>query len=235
MDLAGQRILILAPHPDDEVIGCGGLIAKAKRLGAHVSVLVFTIGDTPDRDAEAASERITRLQELEDVAAFLCIDETEVVFPDGGQHLRLDTEPQRELVDAIERRARLSLASSSPSIVLLPDAGSYNQDHRAVAAAAMTALRPVPARAGHVPQAVFTYEQLVDHWTAGSTTSPRVTVELSEHDVQKKLSAMQLYRSQARPSPNPRSNAALEAMAKVRGMQAGVALAEAFGCVRLLM
>lgn len=227
-----ERLLVISPHPDDEVIGCGGLIAKAKDEGSEVLVQYLTVGDTHDYSANGFSSAAERTAEVAKVAELLAFDDWDVALPGNDHHLRLDTLAQRELIGLLEAGARLSIQRSRPSVVLIPQRCSYNQDHRVVAQAAMTCLRPVGPQHRFRPQAVLAYEQIADQWNVGDGLAPNLFVELTRSQMDRKLDAMSAYVSQQRTHPHTRSREALESMAGFRGAHSGVAFAEAYHCLR---
>jgi LmbE family N-acetylglucosaminyl deacetylase len=232
IDWSGERVLVVAPHPDDEVIGCGGVISRVKRAGGEVHVQFMTVGDTADFSAAGWSTAAERQAEIEQVTSHLGLDSYHVAFPGSAHHLRLDAGPRHELITMIERDSPLSLTALAPTAVFLPHWTSYNQDHRTTAEAVITALRPGDAAVKHQPAIVLAYEEVADGWTAGPLSVPDVFVTLSEADLDHKLKALSLYGSQAREHPSTRSDFALRGLAAVRGAQTGVALAEAFHCLR---
>ena len=227
-----QRLLIIAPHLDDEVLGCGGLISVAKRAGAEVFVMFATVGGTHEFSPAGASTACQRKCELANVAARLGLDGYEILFDGQDSQGRLDMWPQVDLIRAIECQGPLSINVLRPSHVLLPDIAGYHQDHRAVAQAAMTALRPGSPALKHQPSCVLGYELVADHWTLAAARNPTVFVELSESDLATKIDAMTLYTSQVREQPNPRYLGLLRGLAEIRGAQCGARLAEAFYCLR---
>lgn len=231
IDLGRQRLLVLAPHPDDEVIGCGGLISRVKAQGGEVYVQFVTVGDTDDASLDGFSSAEERHAEIARVADLLGIDRWEVLL-NGADHLALDTVPQKQLIGAIESSGTCSIGAVRPSIVALPDPTSYNQDHRAVAAAALSALRPGDPQLRHVPDGVLVYEQVADQWSLGLHFTPNTAVDLDEPQLETKLEAMRTYKSQSRLPPSTRSAEALEAMAYYRGAHFGCERAEAFQSLR---
>lgn len=233
--LAEQRLLIVAPHPDDEVIGCGGLIAKVKDAGGSVFVQYMTVGDTADLSGDAPSTRHGRLEEIKKVSELLGIDDYDVAFQGGEYHLRLDALPQHDLIRVLERTSPLAIPETRPTMVLAPQHISYNQDHRACADAVVSALRPSAGVYGHQPTAVLLYEELADQWHLGATAMPSVLVGLEPRHLRTKTDALEAYTSQCRPSPDIRSCDALRALAACRGAQSGQPLAEAYHCLRWLV
>jgi N-acetylglucosamine malate deacetylase 1 len=232
IDFGAHRLLVLAPHPDDEVIGCGGLIAKVKDQGGEVHVKFMTVGDTRDASEQGFSSAVERDVEVARVAALLGFDGWEIVLRGSEFHLRLDDAPQARLIEAIEHSGVTSIQAVEPTLVAVPDPTSYNQDHRAVAQAALSALRPGDQRLRPQPQGVLVYEQVADQWNTGSHATPNLGVELGPDHLAAKLEAMRTYKSQLRDHPSTRSVEALEAMAVVRGTQFGCPHAEAFRVLR---
>lgn len=229
-----QKILIVSPHIDDEVIGCGGLIAKVKKHGGKVYVIYLVNGDTKDFSQQGVSKRSERMQELESVSKYLHLDDYELVFKKNKWHLKLDKLPQLSLVNIIEREARLSIEKIKPTIVLSTHPDSYNQDHRAAAWATFTACRPSARSLKHQPSMVLSYESPADQWSLEKVLTPNFFVELSNSDLRKKVKALRLYKSQLREHANLRSPKSITGMAVIRGAQSGCEFAEAFYCHRFL-
>lgn len=231
LDWAELRVLVIAPHPDDEVIGCGGTITKVKGAGGSVFVHFLTVGDTHDLSDAGFSGAEERAVETQAVMDLMGVDGHAITFVGDEHHLRLDAMAQHDLVTAIECASPMSVQAVQPNLVVLPSFESYNQDHRAAARATMTALRPKGSHL-HEPAMVWVYEQPADQWNPGATVTPDIFVELDDENLSKKLDALKLYASQWREPPNPRSAAALRGLASLRGSQAGTRLAEAFQGLR---
>lgn len=229
-----HKILIIAPHPDDEVIGCGGYIARMKELGHKIYIMFLTVGDTKDFSSNGFSSKSERLKEIERVAEFLDYDDYHMAFGSNNHHLRMDHYAQLDLITMIEKKSPVSLEKLKPSVVLFPNATNYNQDHRAAATAAFAACRPASGSHKHQPEMVFSYEVAADQWNLEKLFSPNFFVKLGNKHITKKVEALRLYASQWRKKANPRSPKALEGLAALRGGQSGLHLAEAFYCYRLI-
>lgn len=234
LGLKNQRLLIIAPHPDDEVIGCGGLIAKMKELGSRIYVLFLTVGDTDDFSKNGFSSKKERLIEVENVAEYLKYDDYDIAFGGNSHHLRLDNYAQLEIISVIERDSSLSIEKLKPSIVMFPSAKNYNQDHRAAAKATFAACRPASRQYKYQPKMIFSYEVAADQWNLEKLFSPNLFMKLRMRHLQKKIKALHLYQSQLRKRANPRSPSTLRGLAALRGAQSGANLAEAFYCHRML-
>jgi N-acetylglucosamine malate deacetylase 1 len=233
IDWSRQRVLIIAPHPDDEVLGCGGLISRVKRAGGEVFVLWVTAADIADFSPAGRSTLRQRLDEIAATAKYWPLDGWHLALPGQQYNLRLDSLPRGTLIDLLERSEHgLTLDALRPTVIIGPDPTSYNQDHQAVAEAMTSALRPGPETLRHQPSLVLAYEQVADAWTSQTPVPRTVFVELAVEDINRKIEALRLHASQWRDHPHTHSETALRGMAAVRGAQSGYPHAEAFGCLR---
>lgn len=256
-----QRVLILAPHPDDETFGCGGLMAKVKDEGGEVYVIVASLADLQHygiqeddarlrerttiaaggrsraADAEAGGGGRTlvtgaeRAGELDNVMAFLRVDGYEVLFTDPETHLRLDAIPRRDLVARIEREARYAIDKIAPTVLVLPEV-SYNQDHEALFKAGFTACRPHLPSSKPFVQIVLSCDAPQLGWNLHAF-HPNFYVDISEH-LGTKLRAHALHRSQLKPAPHHASLENLERLARLRGAEVSIEAAEAYRCYRFM-
>lgn len=235
LDFKNQRLLVIAPHPDDEVIGCGGLIQKVKDAGGHVFVLFLTVGTTRDFTKKGLSTGSERKKEIEAVSRFLKFDNYDLVFYGDRYHLRLDTLGQKALMEVIERKSKVSIEKIKPSMVAFPSTVSYNQDHRIVACAAHASLRPAASKNKHFVSCALAYEEPADEWTLKHIDTPDFFIKLERENVEKKIEAVKLYKSQSRDWPNLRSPEAIRQYAALRGALCGCDFAEGFVLKRLLI
>ncbi|MBI2984086.1 MAG: PIG-L family deacetylase [Candidatus Kerfeldbacteria bacterium] len=236
MRFSDQTILVIAPHPDDEVFGCGGLISRAKREGAKVHVLYMTVGTTQDFSRRGVSTQDERLAEIERVAKRLGFDNYRIAFPGNNFHLRLDMVPQKDLIHAIERGAEISLESLQPSMVITCSPHDYNQDHRAVHEATITATRPAAPDVKSFQPLVLMYDHPSNGWTGRETVHAKnLFIALDEQDLTAKLEALKLYPSQLKHSNNPLSVDAVHTLATLNGFMCGTRYAEAFFVKRIVV
>ncbi len=233
VNLRGQTLLIIAAHADDEILGCAGLINKVKEASGKVFVLFLTNGTTYDFTKKGISTEEERAGEIEKVAKFLGYDGYHIAFPGNKFHLRLDELSQKDLMDEIER-GPTSLESVNPTILAFPSLGDYNQDHRRAAQAAFASCRPIPGMNKKIPGIVLSYEHTTGGWGISSEGNPNFFVPLSTQDMKKKIEALNLYKSQVRKNPHPRSAEIVQALAKLRGALCGAEAAEAFYLHRLI-
>ncbi len=233
--LARQTLLVLAPHADDEVIGCAGTIAKIKDLGGKVYVMVLSIGDLrfcDGKDSLVPGE--ARRKEFEATAEFLGLDGYDIVFDDSESHLRLDAMPRRDLIGKIERDSKVSIQKTEPTMVALP-APSYNQDHAAVFQAGFTACRPLLQNHRAFQNVVLSYDSPTLFWdpTSGGFR-PNLYIDVTKY-LDTKLKAMSFHESQLRESPHHYSLDNIERLARFRGREISVEAAEAFVCHRFVL
>ncbi len=227
-------LMVVAPHPDDEVIGCGGLIAKVKEAGGSVHVLFLTVAATQDFSTHGSSTAQERTDEIVDVAKALRIDTWHVAFSGEEYHLRLDQLAQKDLIHVIERGEGISLESLQPAILAFPQLTDYNQDHRAAALACMAACRPAPRQEKFIPDFVLSYESPMNAWNPYlDTRNPNFIIPLSEEGIRIKMRGMKLYESQVRGVGHPRHVKNLEALARLRGSLIGEEFGEAYHCLKL--
>lgn len=215
-----SRVLVVAAHPDDEAIGCGGTIARHARAGDEVGCLFFTDGvGSRDRTADAvpqmrsaAAVKASRILDVSLVAAF--------DFPDN----QLDRLPLLELVKPLERE----IARFQPDTIYTHFSGDLNVDHRLVAQAVFTAARPQPDSG---IERIHAFEVASATGWSGSSPAysfvPNRFVDITRYWPVKRR-ALQAYGDEMHPYPHARSVEALESLARWRGASVGIELAEAF-------
>ncbi|MGF1609147.1 MAG: PIG-L deacetylase family protein [Kiloniellales bacterium] len=227
-----DRVLVVAAHPDDEVLGCGGTSARHAAAGDDVHVLVLAEGATSRDLARQATERSAEISALRDAAAAAAETlGTRAPRFAGLPDNRLDGHDLLDVVKIVEA----VVADLRPSIVYCHHGGDLNVDHRIVHQAVVTACRPLP---GAPVRRLLAFE--TPSSTEWSTTAtgpafrPACFVDISRH-LDRKLAALRCYAAEMRAFPHARSLEAVEALARVRGAAAGVAAAEAFEPVRELI
>jgi len=225
-----QTVLIIAPHPDDEVLGCGGLISKVKAEGGKVHVLCFTVGNIKQYGGHSNSEK--RIKEMKKVMKYLKIDSFNLALPGDNYHLKLDKVPQKDLINIIEK-GEVSISTIKPNIICIPFINSTNQDHVAVAKASFTACRPVKDIRKNISQIVLSYEQPETNWTR-KRFHPNFFVDINKN-LKTKQKALTMYSSQVRSKNHPRTPGIIEKIAELRGSEIGVKYAEAYECHRFII
>ena len=220
--LAGERLLVVAAHLDDEVLGCGGTIHAHTAAGGAARALVMSQGVAARGEDPAALKAI--LESALAAQQILGYEETAVEdAPDNA----FDTMPLLHLTQRIESE----IAAWRPTVVLTHHTGDLNRDHELTARAVLTATRPLEAEGVRTVLAFETVSATEWHPT-GPPFVPTVFLPLREADLDAKVAAMRAYAGEIRLPPHPRSVVGLRVLARHRGMQAGHALAEAFVLVR---
>ena len=224
-----EKILVIAAHPDDEVLGCGGTIARHADTGDQVNVLIMAEGATSrrlQRDRAQASEELSALQEAAKTAGtILGAAGVELLdLPDN----RLDSLERLDLIKKIENR----IGCYQPEVIYVHHAGDVNVDHRRLHEAVITACRPTP---GQLVRRILSYEVASSsEWQppgSGPAFTPNWFIDISGQ-WDRKREALLAYASEMRAWPHARSLEALEPLARWRGAQVGVEAAEAFFLLR---
>jgi LmbE family N-acetylglucosaminyl deacetylase len=219
-----KNILIVAPHPDDEVLGCGGIIAKYSESGIKVYILVVTRG-TPKL---YSSDKIDNIR-LEAKNAHAMLGVTETVFLDFPA-------PELDIISLAEISREISEVIKRFSItdLYIPHRGDIHGDHRVVFNACLVAARPV---GDFYVKSIFAYETLSEtEWAAPFGDDAFIPTKFVDVSVNfdKKLDAMRCFKSQLKQFPNPRSIETLTALSRFRGSTVGFSNAEAFMVIRVI-
>lgn len=214
-----MNVLVFAPHNDDEVLGCGGTIAKYAQQGHDVFVCEVTSWLENMEATNALKDEARNAHKILGVKDTFFLDLPVVHLKETPTHIK--NRKFSEIVKEIR-----------PEIAFIPHVGDMHVDHGETSSSAMVALRP-----HENPQlrAIYTYETLSEtEWNIPNTMNafiPNVWSDISG-TFEAKLDAMKCFKSQIRPFPHPRSMEAIEALAKLRGSTIGVSFAESFMCVR---
>lgn len=217
-----RRAMVIAPHPDDEVLGCGGTMARLASLGCHIDVAIVTRGMPPRFDLT----QVERVQaEARDAHRMLGVAQTHFLdFPAAY----LDQIACADLNDAVAQ----SVKNCAPDTLFVPFAGDLHFDHRLVFDAAMVAARPLGDR---YPLRILAYETVSEtNWAApyvAPSFQPNIFIDISDH-LDRKLEAFGRFQTQVRPFPNERSLETLRALAMVRGSCVSKMAAEGFVLIR---
>ena len=223
-----MTVLVVAAHPDDEVLGCGGTITRLAQEGHDVYIAILGEGITSryqQREqadqvvVEALHARSRQVAELLGARDLFLYN-----LPDN----RFDTVPLLDVIKIVEELVE----RLQPQVIYTHHGGDLNVDHVVVHRAVLTATRPV---AGCPVREICAFEvPSSTEWAFGQFQSvfrPNVFVDISA-TLETKVQAMALYESEARPFPHPRSPDALRAIAQRWGSAVGVEAAEVFELVR---
>lgn len=215
-----KRVLVVAPHPDDEILGCGGTMAMHARAQADVYLCIVTETYSPDW---SETEKPQRHTEVCNSCEVLGIKEA---FFLGLPTVKLDTISQKELNDKLAA----VVDNIQPDIIYIPYGKDPNKDHRLIFDAMMVVGRPCEQ---WTVEQLLCYETLSEtEWAPPANTfMPNIYVDITE-TMRLKLKAMEEYKLELKKPPHPRSLEGIKALAKVRGATIGVEYAEAFMMIR---
>lgn len=220
-----NNILIVAPHCDDEILGCGGIMAKYVDKGADVYVAIITNGHlgAPELFKKEGTEKVRA--EAVQSHKFLGVKETFFLdFP----AIRLDTTPAYQ----ISLRLSEIIKNAGIDTLYLPHRGDIHKDHRITFEAALVAARPID---NNPVKRIYAYETLSEtEWAppfGDDAFIPTVFEDVTGY-IEKKQEAFKFFTTQLKTFPHPRSLKGMESLANFRGSTIGVNFAEAFMLIR---
>lgn len=224
-----KKILIIAAHPDDEILGCGGTAARLAKEGHEVYTAILGEGITSrddSRQREKREEEITRLKnQVHQANEVIGVKEVFLYdFPDN----RFDSVPLLDIVKVIEALKN----KLKPGVIFTHFEKDLNIDHQVTYRAVMTAARPT---AEETVKEIYSFEVLSStEWNYPLSFSPDCFYDISE-TLDLKVKALEKYRSELRDFPHPRSVKGVRLNAENWGMKTGVQFAEAFKLVRMII
>lgn len=226
-----RRVLVVAAHPDDEILGCGGAVARHVAEGDEAHVLILAEGATSRDEKRDAAARAGDMAVLREAAAGAARAVGSLPPRFGGlPDNRMDG---LEMLDVV-KRVEAVVAEVQPQIVYTHHGGDLNIDHLVTHRAALTACRALP---GASVRAIYAFETVSStEWgssSCGGPFLPQRYVDISRH-LDAKMRAVDAYAPEMRPFPHARSSRAVVALARIRGAEAGVEAAEAFMVIREL-
>lgn len=228
-----KTVLVIAAHPDDEVLGCGGSIARFSSMGADVHIVFMTDGvsarQSSNTPIDISNASMARREAAQRATAILGAQS--IVFghfPDN----RMDSVDLLDIVQFVEQQIERCL----PELILTHHAGDLNVDHRLVHQAVVTACRPQP---GHCVQTLLFFEiPSSTEWqlsaSAAAVFAPNWFIDITAF-MEIRRRAMEAYIEEMRPWPHSRSIRAIEHLLHWRGASVGVEAAEAFMLGRNLL
>lgn len=215
--MSNNRVLIIAAHPDDEVLGCGGTIALHRDAGDEVTVVIATRG----RTAEDSSNGQPQFVGTSGAMAVLGVNDFRFLgFPDQ----KMDTFGLTDIITPLESVVR----EVQPTIVYCQHGGDINHDHSVLFRAALVALRPQM----ECFRSVYAFDTASStEWAYPRTFIPDTWLDISR-SLDRKLAAMECYAAELRPFPHPRSCEALRHRAAAFGSMCCMEAAEIFMTIR---
>ena len=221
-----MNYLIVAAHPDDEVLGAGALMYVKSRKGDRVDVCILSGG------AEVRHLRPGDAELEADIAGSAGVLGVHSLVKGNFPNIQLNTVPHLKLVQFIEE----SIHRCQPDVVITHHPSDTNNDHLHTYLACQAAIRLFQRRPEERPLRELWYMEVpsATEWSVNQAMqgfTPNTFVEVGEEGVDAKIRALSQYRDVMRPYPHPRSPETLKGLAACRGSQAGLCYAEAFQCV----
>jgi LmbE family N-acetylglucosaminyl deacetylase len=219
-----NNILIISPHPDDEVLGCGGTIRKLSSQGTNIWVLIVSRG----KAGIYSEEKILNVRRE-------ALNAHKILGVKGTRFLDFPA-PELDLISISVLSSAISevIYEFKADTIYLPHSGDIHHDHKAVFNAGLVASRPVK---NNPVKRIYSYETLSEtEWASpigNEIFIPTRFINISDV-FPLKVEAMKCYITQLRDFPNPRSLKAIEALANYRGSTVGFTHAEAFMTIRLI-
>ena len=217
--MSRPKVLIVAPHPDDETLGCGGTILKHKSAGDIVDWLIIT-NIIPEEEYSTGKYE-ERQVEIDSVANEYSFDD---VFKLDFSTTMLDSIPNKEIIEAVCK----VIYAVKPNIIYIPYRNDVHSDHKATFDAVISSIKTFRCPSA---KRVLMYEVLSETEFAPALQnfafSPNSFSDISGY-FEKKMAIMKIYKGELGEHPFPRSEKNLKALATFRGATAGVKYAEAF-------
>lgn len=221
----GKIVLVVASHADDEVLGCGGTIARLASEGdqVHLVLMADGVNSRPGASRADLANRMAAASKAHQILGTSSVSYLEL--PDN----KMDSQPLLEIVQALEP----IIHRLAPSLIFTHHHGDLNIDHQITQRAVMTACRPQP---GSPVKAIYGFEVLSStEWTVPGKDPflPNLFIDISSH-LGAKLRALDAYSKEMREVPHSRSIQHAEVLARHRGYCMGVEAAEAFVVYRII-
>lgn len=223
--MSQTRVSVIVAHPDDEVLGFGGAIARHADRGDEVSILILATGLAARSETDAPeTTALSTLREQAEAAADI-LGAVHLIFGEFADN-KMDAVPLLEVVKQVEH----FLSDRTPTILYTHYGGDLNIDHQIVSRAAITACRPIPG--AKVTEILAGEVNSTTEWALpGHGFCPTDFLDISEV-LDRKVRALECYAGELRDWPHPRSAKGIETQAQWRGMQSGLDAAEAYQLVR---
>ena len=220
-----KRVSVILAHPDDEVLGCGGSIARLASEGASIHILIMATGLTSRGEADTKALDILKYQSK---AAATILGAVGVEFADYPDNA-MDTRSMLEVVKTVES----FINKTEPDIIFTHHSGDINIDHDITQRAVLTAARMLPDTK---PIEILACEVLssTEFGPADKRLKPHCYIRVSDDNLHAAVDALGCYKGEIRNWPHPRSKEALVYQLRLRGAECGWGAAEAFEILRLV-
>lgn len=221
-----KKILVVAAHPDDEILGCAGTVARLVSQGAEVTTVILGEGKTSRDRVRNRDEHSDDIKELRDeiIQANQLVGVNDVIVRDLPDN-RFD---QLDLLDVVKEVEDIK-RDIQPNIIFTHYEHDTNIDHQVTYRAVLTATRPM---VNETVKEIYSFEVMSStEWRYPLTFSPNYFVDISD-TIDDKIKAMDAYQSELCEYPHPRSLEGIKLTAQTWGMKVGVKYAEAFQLIR---
>lgn len=219
-----MRILVIAPHPDDETLGCGGALLRHRAEGCEIHWIVVTSTFLPQWSDEFIERKAQEVAAVGEAYGMASIQKL------GFPTTRLDEIPMSQLIDGL----RQGIENVRPDVVYLIHDGDVHTDHHAVFTATLSVLKTFYMKKWGVRR-ILSFETLSSTEAAPQQSHrlfiPNVYTEVTPY-LERKLELMAMYQTEVLSDPLPRGPSAIRALARYRGASIGVEYAEAFMLIR---
>jgi LmbE family N-acetylglucosaminyl deacetylase len=214
-----SRVLVVAPHPDDETLGCGGTLLRHRNDGDEINWMIMTrISESAGYSKESVESRKNEIADVAKTYGFSSIHQAKF------ETTTLDTIAKRELVEEVSS----VMNSVKPEIIYVPYRNDVHSDHKVifdVVAACTKSFRYPFIRKVRAYETLSETEFGITPESSGFR--PNLWIDITEH-LEKKIMIMKKYKGEMGKHPFPRSERNINALATIRGATAGVEAAEAF-------
>ena len=227
-DKVKRRILIIASHPDDEIIGCGGTVRRLVNEGYEAFTLILGEGITSRDRKRDKYRRQKEIEELKHQAnkANHVIGVNKVFISDFPDN-RFDSVSLLDIIKTIENVKN----DVKPNIIFTHHERDLNIDHQLTYKAVITATRPI---SNESVKEIYSFEILSStEWSYPCSFSPDMYFDISD-TLEFKLRAMEIYKSELKEFPHPRSLEGIRLNSNYLGMRVGLLHAEVFKTVRII-
>ncbi len=224
-----KKILVIACHPDDEVLGCGGYFDKYKNK-YEFKVIFLAEGsscryeDKKNDQYKIEKDILTRKKSALRALSLFSINKVTFYNHKCGQ---LNKVPQTQINKILEKEIKFF----KPKIIFTHSNKDLNLDHQTIFKSVLVATRPTIIR--NIVDEIYSFEILSStEWNYSNKFQPNYFVKLSIKNIMKKWKAIKFYKTETQKKPHPRSLFGVESLAKYRGLQSGSIYAEAFELIR---
>ena len=224
-----KKILIIAAHPDDEILGCGGYLSKYKN--ESIFKVIFLAEGSSCRFKKKDHDKSVVLNEIQKrkkqaIKALARFNVNKVKFYDNkcGE---LNNVSQVFLNKIIEKE----ILEFNPNIILTHSENDLNLDHRVVFNSVIVGCRPI--KKTYKPEKIYSFEvRSSSEWKITKNFTPNHYIKLSKKNILDKWGALKIYSNEIKKLPHPRSLFGINTLANYRGLQIGEEFAEAYKLIR---